>query len=684
MQDEIKRKYLNPTPLLYLYRGKEGILNTLNSRDFNHASEIKLTKTTNETNKLTFKVPFCEDRKVDYNSCELLTKFEGEYYIIKNVVTDRSNLSSEVNAVHESEALKGIYCIAQKCIGATPQEMFNSVISSTRHPIDLGIKWGGCDIDINIRRHLITEDEASVYENFVSIAKVFNGTFVIYNDENDQRWFYLRTKPLDKGRKFKSELDLKNVNVEYDSSEIIYRLYPTGYSNEYGIQLDVQEATQNKTKQSIIENYSYAIAMGVPTAIIDKEPQYQQLKTLSDENYINADDLWTFSQEELAKCCVPKLDATISITDLSAYVDSSLDDLDLMEKILCIDKDINFVFECQIVGIDKDYDNPLQTELTISNLIRYDTDYQNIEHTVDTVDKIVSTNPWDTDGNTTGDGKPYVPMCNVKDGDHFNQLWRNAQFESLATQNAENIKLEVKQTNVSQASINLTANEINSTVEEMGVSMSQIKQTSSQINLSVKTLGDNTEIMKSEIDITADKISSKVSKGEVGSLIEQYPNSVKLSWNHVSKKAELNDEDGIIMSDTNNKYYTKIGYSGSISLFAEGMEHPYHCLTYTNTKYGIDSNDADESPAYATVPIPSMFKNINEDDIQVSVAVAKNFPPSGGGQYIAYGHGTSWEVKNGYIYIYVVSTWREYDENGIKNDEGAVGGYMDIQYTISA
>lgn len=595
MQDEIKRKYLNPTPLLYLYRGKEGILNTLNSRDFNHASEIKLTKTTNETNKLTFKVPFCEDRKVDYNSCELLTKFEGEYYIIKNVVTDRSNLSSEVNAVHESEALKGIYCIAQKCIGATPQEMFNSVISSTRHPIDLGIKWGGCDIDINIRRHLITEDEASVYENFVSIAKVFNGTFVIYNDENDQRWFYLRTKPLDKGRKFKSELDLKNVNVEYDSSEIFTRLYPTGYSNEFGIQLDVQEASQNKTGQSIMENYSYYLAKGIPTAIIDKEPQYQQLKTLSDENYINADDLWTFAEEELKKCSVPKLDATISITDLSAYVDSSLDDLDLMEKILCIDKNINFVFECQIVGIDKDYDNPLQTELTISNIIRYDTDYQNIEHTVDTVDKIVSTNPWDTDGNPTGDGKPYVPMCNVKDGDHVNVVMRIGETKTLITQTGEQINLRVDKIDEGYAQIKLENDAITSTVEKYGESISEIKQTAESITSRVQDISEGVDNTYSEIKQTARKITAVVKEGDESGSWELSKDAFKVAFSGITNDVTTIDGKGIIAENANGSY-TRLGSNGIEHLTSRNGEGvPYHYWTQVGTSIFRDAFDIQDS-----------------------------------------------------------------------------------------
>lgn len=691
MQDEIKRKYLNPTPLLYLYRGKEGILNTLNSRDFNHASEIKLTKTTNETNKLTFKVPFCEDRKVDYNSCELLTKFEGEYYIIKNVVTDRSNLSSEVNAVHESESLKGIYCIAQNCIGATPQEMFNSVISSTRHPIDLGIKWGGCDIDINTRRHLITEDEASVYENFVSIAKVFNGVFVIYNDENDQRWFYLRTKPLDKGRKFKSELDLKNVNVEYDSSEIFTRLYPTGYTNEFGIQLDVQEASQNKTGQSIMENYSYYLAKGIPTAIIDKEPQYQQLKTLSDENYINADDLWTFSQEELAKCCVPKLDATISITDLSAYVDSSLDDLDLMEKILCIDKDINFVFECQIVGIDKDYDNPLQTELTISNLIRYDTDYQNIEHTVDTVDKIVSTNPWDTDGNPTGDGKPHIGLDKICDGDHWNSQKILEDLYAKTIFQANQIALKVEQMNKSYAELNMTCNSISSVVEEYGKSISKIEQNASSIVSTVESLDNTVEKSASKIEQYSDSIKCTVYKGEFGSVLEQNPRSLQLTFNKMNKYFVVDDTKGLCLGDRTTGSYSSVGYDGRLSLKVEGEKKPYHCMTEVGTSRGSSCGDADEDYILVdSVTLGAKFDTIPIDEMSATCSIAKFYDSNSGSQCIAYWSGCYCEITgsdNGRksLDLYAIGTWRHYDvEDGVFSIESAVGGKIDISYIVIA
>lgn len=691
MENEIKKKYISPTPLLYLYRGKDGILNTLTSRDFNHASEIKLTKSTNETNKLVFKVPFCEDRKVDYDSCELLTKFEGEYYIIKNVVTDSSNLSSEVNCVHESEALKGIYCHAQKCIGSTPQEMFNSIVSSTTHPIDLGIKWAGCDVDINTKRHLITEDEASVYENFVSLAKVFNGAFEIYNDENDQRWFYLRTKTLDKGRKFKSELDLKSVNVEYDSSEIMYNLYPTGYTNEMGIQLDVQEASQNPTHQSIISNFSYPLAKGVPTSIIDKEAQYQQFKTLPDENYINADDLWIFAQEELKKCSVPTLNATISITDLSAYVDSSLDDLDLMEKILCIDKEIKFVFECQIVGIEKDYDNPLQTELTISNLIRYDTDFQNINHTVDTVNKIVNTNPFDTNGVASGDGKPYISTNSICDGDHWNT---QKIFEDLYAKTifqANQIALKVEQLNKSYAELNMSCNNISSVVEEYNKSISKIEQNASSIVSTVESLDDTVEKSASKIEQYSDSIKCTVYKGEFGSVLEQNPRSLQLTFNKMNKYFVVDDTKGLCLGDRTTGSYSSVGYDGRLSLKVEGEKNPYHCMTEVGTSRGGNCGDADEDYILVdTITLGAKFDTIPLDEMSATCSIAKAYDSSTGSQCVQYWSGAYCEITgsdNGRkgLNLYAISTWRHYTvEEGVFSIESAVGGKIDISYIVIA
>lgn len=689
MNVEIKKDYKNPAPILCLHRGRK--LRNLNSNDFNKAYDIKLSMATNEVSELTFKVPFCKERKVDYDSCELLVKFEGEYYIIKSTKVDSENMYTEVTCKHESEAYKGVYCEPIHEIAKTPEQLFNAIMQSTVSNFKNNIKFKGTDVDSNVLRHLITDDEVSVYENFVALAKVFNGVFELTNDENDQRWFYLRTKDVNKGRKFRKELDLNDLNVEYDSSNIFYRVMPLGYTDEFGIQLDVQEAKDNPTKSAIIENYSYAIAKGIPTSVIDIEAQYQQFKKIEDDVYINADDLYLMGKEELAKCCVPTLDASITVKDLSALVDSPLDRLQLMEKIICIDKDINFVFECRIVGMDIDYEDPLQTTLQISNIIRYDTQLQDINHTIDNANSVISTNPWDSDGNLTGDGTAYIPLNKTCDGDHWNTQKILGDLYSKTIFQADQLALRVEQMEKSYAELNMTCNSITSTVEEYGKSISKIAQTSSSIVSTVESLDENIEKSASSIEQYSNKIKHTVTQGNFGSVMEQNPRSFQWTFNQCSRYMYLDDEEGLQLGDRTQDSYSKIGYDGRLEMKIAGEEHPYHCLSQVGTSTYNECGDADEDYVHVdTIRLDSKFDGIPISHMTATCSIAKIYDSSQGEQSLCYWNGcwckiTGSDEGSKSLELYAISTFRRYDVvDGNFEIESATAGMIDISYIVIA
>ena len=208
MQDEIKRKYLNPTLLLYTYRGC--IENSLMSKDIDTATNLIKTDTMNEVSTIEFDIPFSENRKISYDDCEKLIKFDSEYYIIKNIeVTDDSTRNIHVKCEHESTELKGKYCECVKEIGQTPEHIFNAIFNAVKTPIKKDLyKWKGTDVESSKYRRLITEDESSIYQNLISMAEVFNGWIEITTDENEQKWVYLRTNPINNGKILKKDLDL--------------------------------------------------------------------------------------------------------------------------------------------------------------------------------------------------------------------------------------------------------------------------------------------------------------------------------------------------------------------------------------------------------------------------------------------------------------------------------------------
>ncbi|MBY6838856.1 prophage endopeptidase tail family protein [Clostridium botulinum] len=375
--EKIKDKYLNPVPVLYTYKGMPE--NTLISNDFDTAKNITLTKNDNEVSQLTFSIPFTVDRKVSYDDCEKLVLFENEYYIIKDIqVEDNATGSIKVTCKHKSVELKGIYCEPINLIGVSPKDMFDKIMTSTKHPYNTGYKFKGTDVPSDKKRHLITENEASVYENLVSMAKVFNGWLEFSTDDSGQNWIFLRTKTIKNNKYVKKGLDMKALNISYNSDELFTRVQPFGAKDKYGIEVNIMGV--NPTKQSYVANYSWYLAKGIPMEVIKREAQYQQFKQMHMDEYTDAKDLYEFALEELEKCCVPKLEATLDMQDLSIYVDSLDEPPEIGYEITCINPDIDFILSCQITGVERNYDNPMATKVTIANFIRYDTVFQNINH----------------------------------------------------------------------------------------------------------------------------------------------------------------------------------------------------------------------------------------------------------------------------------------------------------------
>lgn len=534
----VKKKYTNPRPMLYLYRGMPEV--SLTSHDFDTAKNITLETQINEVSSLSFEIPYTINRKLEVNDCEKLVKFEGEYYIIKNIDTEDNEYSTmKVDCVHESNELKGVYCTYIDLVGATPKQMFDKIMSSTMHPIDTGYGWAGTDVDINKKRHLQTENEQSVYQNLVEMAKVFNGWLEFYTDDHDTNWVYLRTKAIDNGKFIKKGIDMKSLKLTYNSEEIFTRLYPLGAVNDStGQEVNIMKI--NPTGKSYVENYTYYLAKGIPTKVIDSRAMYQQLKTLRAEDYTNDKDLYEFALEELEKYCYPQLDATLTMEDLSVYVESLDEPPKIGYNIQCIDKEIEFILGCMIMGVKRNYDNPSDTTVTISNVVRYNTFYQKLEHSADTTDKI--TKP---DNGKDGGGGIYIPAAVVKDGDHVNVSMKLNNHQSLITQNADKIALTVEDLGNTKAQIVVQADKIESTVKRVDGCESLISQNADAIEQRV-TNGDFNTYKRQ----TDREISQKVSSGsEFSSEMKQNVDTFQFLFNEASGQKTEISKDGIVIYD---------------------------------------------------------------------------------------------------------------------------------------
>ena len=660
----LKPNYKNPRPILYRYFGEPEV--SLTSKDFNRATNIEITEDVNESGELTFDVPFLKDRKVDHTSNEKLIWFEDKWYVIKSVnINDSDTKTTTVSCKEYCDVLKGIYCDSITKIGCKPREIFDAIVESAKFTTNasyIGFQWLGDDVDKGVYRHLVTENETSVFQNLVDMAEVFNGWLEFTYDEDGQGYVFLRTKEIDEDKFIKKNLDMKELSITSDSSEIFTHYFAEGKEDEYGIRLDVQEAPSNKSHSAIISDHSYYQAMGIPDEIIAKEPMYNQLKSTSDDTYTDAEDLYLYAKEELAKCCKPKIDADVKMSDLSVYIDSPIVPPRVGMKLRCIDKDINFIFDCKIIGVTRNYENPVDTTIRISNVIPYSTSCGDMSHVIDVVGSVTSSDPTDTDGNVVGNGDPYVKGQDVLDGDHINVIRRVGDVQSNIYATNEQAGIRVEQINKTFAEIQVNADSINSTVEELNVSMSNIEQKSNSITSTVRNLSNASEETYSQIVQLADGIKTKVSKGQMGSMIEQYPESVKVSWNQNSKYATLDDDEGLILGDTSSGSYSKIGYDGRLAMQIAGQPKPYHCISVTGNRE-IYCTNADYTSV--SFPLPSIFNGIADEDIKVMVSTQKVYKE--GNEYLGHWSGSYGEIRNRQVVLHGLATFR-YPNYGYTED----------------
>lgn len=391
MINNVKIQYRKP--LLELCSPSKKIETVLTDRTQMSAYNINLVEKINETSELTFNMPF-NNTKINDQDCEKLVKLNGEYYVIKEIsVSDSSSKIIEVKCIHESVELKGILCGSVDVIGVTVSDMFKAIIDSCT-TMDTGYKFRGTDIPDTTRRALQNDSEVSVYENLVKMAEVFQAVLEFSVDADGNKQVYLRKNSINRGKYVKKSNGLKQLDITYDSNELFTRLIPFGYTDSDGIELNIMGV--NPTGKSYVENYDYFLAKGMTYDEIKLSPRCNQEMIYRDSDIVDENDLYRIAVEELEKCCVPVLDGTIDMVDFSVFEGSALLSPILSEEIIVIDKDINFSIKAKITGIERNYDNPLQTKVTISNVIRYTSVFKDLVHQGDKIDKITST---DSNGN---------------------------------------------------------------------------------------------------------------------------------------------------------------------------------------------------------------------------------------------------------------------------------------------
>ena len=390
-------------PKLMLYSMNYSPLGVLTNKTQTSAYNIVLNKSVNETPILSFNMPM--GGLLNINSTELLVKHKNDYYVIKDIsLSDAESSTLKIQAEHTACELKGIIVgYFEEMIGETPNNMWDTIINSTSSSMAtiLKDKYIFDTNIINTYRYLESEEEKSVFEYLMTIAERFDSCLIFSTDDNGKIHIELLHGEIDRGKFVRKGRDLKQLNLSFSTESLFTKMTPFGGTDDNGIEVNILGVSDN----SYICNYDYYLAKGMDIEEIKSNPLCNQECVYRNSDILDANELLKEAMEELKRMSVPTIDGSIDMIDLNVFEGSIYSSPMLCERILVIDKDINYSISCRVTAIEFSYENPLESKITVSNVVQYNSKIKELFQNGEKLEKIL----------TNGDyGKPNLDASKVR------------------------------------------------------------------------------------------------------------------------------------------------------------------------------------------------------------------------------------------------------------------------------
>ena len=399
-------------PKLTLYNTNYVALGVLTNKTHLSAHNIILNKQVNETPSLTFDIPM--GGLIDGDSTELLIKFKNDYFVIKEIsMSDGDTGIISVRAEHTACELKGIMVsYFEDLIGETPQNMWDTVVANSSMSDVIGNKYIFETDIIDTFRYLGSEDEKSVFEYLLTIAQQFDSCLLFTTDADEMIHVNLQHGDINRNKFIRKGNGLKQLDLKFNTESLFTKMIPFGATDEDGVELNIIDVNDGK---SYITNYNYYLAKGMSQAEIDSSPLCNQECIYRNEDIYDAEELLRTAQEELKRLSEPVVEGNVSTIDLNVFEGSLYLSPILCEKIIVVDKDLKYSISCKITSVSYNFENPLESQIGISNVIKYSSTLKDLVQTGEIIDKVI----------TSGEnGKPNLNASKVKgiiDG-HITQL----------------------------------------------------------------------------------------------------------------------------------------------------------------------------------------------------------------------------------------------------------------------
>lgn len=376
-------------------------LGVLTNKTHLSAHNIMLSQAVNDTATLSFDIAV--GGLINTDSTELLIKHKNEYYVIKEIEMSNSEQAiAKVRAEHIACELKGIMVgYFEELIGETPNNMWDTVVTNSTMAEVINSKYVFETNIVNTFRYLSSEDEKSVFEYLITIAQQFDACILFSTDTYGVIHINLLYGDIDRGRFVRKGKDLKQLDLTFNTEALFTKMTPFGATDDDGVEVTIMDVNDGK---SYLTNYNYYLSKGMTMDEISSNPLCNQECVYRNEDIDDPTELLRLATDELEKISQPVVDGNISTIDLNAFEGSLYLTPILCEKIIAIDKDTNYAISCRVTSVDYNYENPLETQIGISNVIRYNSTLKDLVHQGNILGKVI------TNGEN---GKPNVNASKV-------------------------------------------------------------------------------------------------------------------------------------------------------------------------------------------------------------------------------------------------------------------------------
>ena len=375
------------------------------------ARNIVETRSIDEIVGVTFDIP-CANPKWKHISNESLILFNNEYYIVKNLDFNHTNDNKLVLSV-ETKHLSNM--LAEQLIYLPEIEPMNIVdlmkvalcYDENGKPT-LGWSLGTVSMGVDhVKKRGLESGEQSPFSFIMTIMEKYDAipifdsqtmtVDVVPQTEQDHPTLDLRVSK-----------NLKEVNIKYDTSEMVTKLYCYGAADEDGNELDIMSV--NPTGLPYITNYDYFLARGYTQDFIDKHlPLFTKTNIYRESSIYDADDLYENGVAELEKVSQPKVEVQIQALNTTKIRSNNIVNIDLGDCVLVHDDDLGMDFICNVTKKTIEYENPHLLNVELVNAVQYKDTLSELFNSVNNVSNVVHS------GALTSNWKGNVTVADIKD-----------------------------------------------------------------------------------------------------------------------------------------------------------------------------------------------------------------------------------------------------------------------------